>query len=166
MVAAVADGAVICEKPHKLLSLLQAKGSDQQCASCGMPRWVLISFCIWPNLRTSHICLTSPKHDGTHMAITCCPPSYLTFPLSPSHRSWMSSSCTRNYPFPSPDYPTRCPGLMNATIAVLGWCVAVPGKLWSLRKWSRDDWSAWWAHVKKVTKDEAHHYWVRALGKD
>jgi hypothetical protein len=46
------------------------------------------------------------------------------------------------------------------TFAILGWCASVPGKLWGLTKWSRDDWSSWWVNVKKVTKDEAHHYWV------
>jgi len=51
-------------------------------------------------------------------------------------------------------------GTAKMTIAILGWCASVPGKLWGLTKWSRDDWSSWWANVKKVTKDEAHHYWV------
>jgi hypothetical protein len=51
--------------------------------------------------------------------------------------------------------------LVSGTIGVLGWTVAVPGRLWSLRTWSRDDWSSWWAGVKKTVKDEAHHYWVR-----
>jgi len=49
----------------------------------------------------------------------------------------------------------------RVTVGVLGWTVSVPGKLWSLRKWSRDDWSGWWAGVKKMVKEEAHHYWVR-----
>lgn len=48
----------------------------------------------------------------------------------------------------------------RVTVGVLGWTVSVPGKLWSLRKWSRDDWSGWWAGVKKMVKEEAHHYWV------
>jgi hypothetical protein len=46
------------------------------------------------------------------------------------------------------------------TIGVLGWMVSVPGKLWSLRQWSRDDWSGWWGGIKKTVKEEAHHYWV------
>jgi hypothetical protein len=50
------------------------------------------------------------------------------------------------------------------TIGVLGWMVSVPGKLWSLRQWSRDDWSGWWGGIKKTVKEEAHHYWVRRCG--
>jgi hypothetical protein len=48
----------------------------------------------------------------------------------------------------------------KVTVGVLGWVVSVPGKLWSLRKWSRDDWSGWWSGIKKTVKEEAHHYWV------
>lgn len=51
-------------------------------------------------------------------------------------------------------------GTFKVTVGVLGWVVSVPGKLWSLRKWSRDDWSGWWSGMKKVVKEEAHHYWV------
>jgi len=47
---------------------------------------------------------------------------------------------------------------------VLSWCGALPGKLWALTSWSRDDWSRWWASVKKVAKEEAHHYWVGGGG--
>lgn len=53
---------------------------------------------------------------------------------------------------------------VRVTVGVLGWMVSVPGKLWSLRTWSRDDWSGWWAGVKKTVKEEAHHYWVRQGG--
>jgi hypothetical protein len=49
---------------------------------------------------------------------------------------------------------------LKVTVGVLGWVASVPGKLWSLRKWSRDDWSGWYAGIKKTVKDEAHHYWV------
>jgi hypothetical protein len=51
-------------------------------------------------------------------------------------------------------------GTFKVTIGVLGWIASVPGKLWLLRKWSRDDWSGWYAGIKKTVKDEAHHYWV------
>jgi hypothetical protein len=51
-------------------------------------------------------------------------------------------------------------GTFKVTVGVLGWVVSVPGKVWSLRKWSRDDWSGWWSGIKKTVKDEAHHYWV------
>lgn len=68
---------------------------------------------------------------------------------------------------PPSTYRTASQRLMDAlsatfkvTIGVLGWVVSVPGKVWSLRKWSRDDWTGWWAGVKKTVKEEAHHYWV------
>lgn len=48
----------------------------------------------------------------------------------------------------------------KGTIMVLGWVVRLPLHLYSLSKWSRDDWSSWWAKAKKTVKDEAHHYWV------
>lgn len=48
----------------------------------------------------------------------------------------------------------------RGVITVLGWTVRLPGNLYSLTKWSRDDWSTWWAGLKKTVKDEAHHYWV------
>lgn len=53
----------------------------------------------------------------------------------------------------------------KVTVGVLGWVVSVPGKVWSLRTWSRDDWSGWWAGIKKTVKEEAHHYWVRGAPK-
>lgn len=53
----------------------------------------------------------------------------------------------------------------KVTVGVLGWVVSVPGKVWSLRTWSRDDWTGWWAGIKKTVKEEAHHYWVRGASK-
>lgn len=53
-------------------------------------------------------------------------------------------------------------GTYKGTMVVLRWLVRLPGQLYGLSKWSRDDWSSWWAKAKKVIRDEAHHYWVRA----
>eukprot|EP00878_Enallax_costatus_P041516 GHUV01048318.1.p1 GENE.GHUV01048318.1~~GHUV01048318.1.p1 ORF type:complete len:249 (+),score=45.91 GHUV01048318.1:648-1394(+) len=49
---------------------------------------------------------------------------------------------------------------VRGVTSVLGWTVRLPGKLYSLTTWSRDDWSTWWTGMKKTIKDEAHHYWV------
>lgn len=51
--------------------------------------------------------------------------------------------------------------LLRGTGVVLAWLARLPGQVWSLRTWSREDWGTWWAGVKKVTREEAHHYWVR-----
>lgn len=51
-------------------------------------------------------------------------------------------------------------GIIRGTISLLGWVVQLPAKLFLLSRWSRNDWSTWWAGAKKVMKDEAHHYWV------
>lgn len=50
----------------------------------------------------------------------------------------------------------------RGVISVLGWIVRLPGQLYLLTSWSRDDWSTWWTGMKKTIKDEAHHYWVSA----
>lgn len=100
---------------------------------------------------------------------TCCCRVRARARQAIEHYSRARDSYTRLVPPPSYRTATQrawelVAGAGRGVLAVCRWLVALPGALLGLARWSRDDWSAWWAKVKKVAKEEGQHYWVSPGG--
>lgn len=53
----------------------------------------------------------------------------------------------------------------STTVAVVRYLATVPQKIQDFRQMPKDEWQRWKAKAWETVKHEAHHYWVRQLGR-